>query len=147
MPVTQSSEVPDAELLSQDMSQVILRTIEITNLMKQNWDLMEMADVREDLKKKVEEHCRELESKNSELSKLVSCQEALIGVNHLIWDTIIVEAHKVWPYLDFIQDKEDSVHAAKKHIQTTKLDLHKRRFDTAEGAINFLNNLTDEEIR
>ena len=54
------------------MSQVSLKTIEITGLMKQNQDLMEMADVREDLKKKVEERYKELESKNSELSKLVS---------------------------------------------------------------------------
>ena len=63
--------------------------------MKQNQDLMEMADVREDLKKKVEEHCRELESKNSELSKLVLGQVALIGEKQLIWDMIIVEENKV----------------------------------------------------
>ena len=58
-----------------------------------------------------------------------------------------MEENKVIPYLDFIQDKESTVQAAKKHIQTAKLDLHKRPFDTAEGAINFLNSLTDEDIK
>ena len=72
MPLTQSSEVPDADLLSQAMSQVSLKNIDITGLMKQNQDLMEMADVREYLKKKLEEHCRELERNNIELLRLVS---------------------------------------------------------------------------
>ena len=94
--------------------------------MKQNWDLMEMADVRENPKKRLEEHCRELESKNIELSKLVLGQEALIGVEDLIWDTIIVEASKVWPYLDFIQDKEGATQVAKKYIQMAKQDVNKR---------------------
>ena len=47
---------------------------------------MDMANVREELKKKVEEHCKELEGKNSELEKQVLGQEALIGAKHLIWD-------------------------------------------------------------
>ena len=45
---------------------------------------MEMADVREDMKKKVEERCIELESNNSELSKIFLGQEALIKAKHLI---------------------------------------------------------------
>ena len=63
-PMTQSPKVPNAfevpsvDSLSQAMSQVSLKTIEITGMMKQNRDLMEMVDVREDLKKKVEERCR-----------------------------------------------------------------------------------------
>ena len=77
---------------------------------------MEIADVRQDLKKKVDECWRELESKNNELSKLVSGQTSLIGENHLIWDEIIVESKKVWTYLDFIQDKESTVQETKKHI-------------------------------
>ena len=136
--MTQSSEVPDAskvpsaESLSQAMSQVSLKTIEITGLMKQNQDLMEMADVREDLKKRVEERCRELESKSSELSKLVSGQGALVGARHLIWDLIIVEANKVHPYLDFIQDKDNTIQAAKNHLQAAQCDLHRRPLDMLE---------------
>ena len=75
-----------------------------------------MANIKEGLKKKVEECCKELEYKNDELKKQALGQEALIGANHLIWDMIIVEATKAWPYLDFIQDKENIVQADKKHI-------------------------------
>ena len=58
-----------------------------------------------------------------------------------------MEAKKVQSYLDFIQDKESTIHAAKKHIQKAKLDLHKRPLDTAKGTINFLNSLTYEDIK
>ena len=64
-----------------------------------------MDNVKEGLKKKVEECCKELEDRNSELTKQVLGQAALIGAKHLIWDMIIVEANKVWPYFAFIQDK------------------------------------------
>ena len=104
-----------------------------------------MANVKEGLKKKVEEHCKELEDKNNELTKQVLGQEALIREKHLIRDMIIVKENKVRPYLDFIQDKESTIHVAKKHIQKSKLDLHKRPLDTAKGTINFLNSLTDKE--
>ena len=60
---------------------------------------------------------------------------------------IIVEATKIQPYLDFIQNKESVVQEAKKHIQTAKLDLNKRPLDIAEGALNFLKSLTEEDIR
>ena len=108
---------------------------------------MEIVDVKEYLKKKVEERCRELERKNNELSKMVSCQGDLIGARHLNWDMIIVEENKVRPYLDFIQDKENTIQAARKHIQASQCDMDKRPLDTAESAIKFLNSLTDEDIR
>ena len=60
---------------------------------------------------------------------------------------IILEANKVWPYFDFIQDKENTMQASKKHIQEVQFDLHKRPLDTAESTIKFLNNLTDEDIK
>ena len=68
-----------------------------------------MDNVKEGLNKKVEECCKELEDRNSELTKQVPSQAALIGAKHLIWDMIIVEEKKVLPYLDFIQDKESIV--------------------------------------
>ena len=70
---------------------------------------MDMANVKEGSKKKVEEHCKELEDKNNELKKQVLWQTTLIGEKHLIEDMIIVEANKVRPYLDFIQDKDSTV--------------------------------------
>ena len=71
--------------------------------------MMDMANVKEWLKNKVEERCKELEDKNDKLTKQVPGQAALIGTKHLIWDMIIVEATKVCPYLYFIQDKENTV--------------------------------------
>ena len=46
-------------------------------------DLMDMADIK-GVRKKLEEHCKELEDKNDKLTKLASCQVALQGVSHLI---------------------------------------------------------------
>ena len=54
-------------------------------------DLMDMADIKEGVRKKLEEHCKELEDKNDKLTKLASGQESLQGAKHLIWDMIIVE--------------------------------------------------------
>ena len=71
--------------------------------------MMDMANVKEWLKNKVEERCKELEDKNDKLTKQVSGQVTLIGTKHLIWDMIIVEENKFLPYLDFIQDKESIV--------------------------------------
>ena len=88
-----------------------------------------------------------MERKSNELSKLASSQVALIGARHFIWDMIIVEANKVHPYLDFIQDKENTIKAAIKHIQEAQLDLYKIPLDIAKSTIKFLNNLTDEDIR
>ena len=153
MSMAQSPEFPDAyevlgvDSLSQVMSHVSLNTIDITRFMKPIWDSMEMANVREDLKKKIEEHCRELERKNGELSNLVLGQRDLVGARNLIWDIIIGETNKVCPYLGFIKDKENTIQASIKHIQAAQCDLHKIPLDTVESAIKFLNSLTYEDIR
>ena len=65
-----------------------------------------MAEHKEKLRKTLEDQCKELEENKNKLTKQVSGQEALLGEKHLIWDMIIAEASKLWPYLDFIQDKE-----------------------------------------
>ena len=39
---------------------------------------------------------------------------ALQGARHLIWDQIIMETDKFWPYLDIIEDQEFSMREAKK---------------------------------
>ena len=66
------------------MSQVSLKYLEITGIRKHNQDLMDMANVKEGLKKKVEKRCKELEDKNIELTKQVSSQATIIGEKHLI---------------------------------------------------------------
>ena len=52
-PMAQSSKISGADSLSQAMSQVSLKTLDIAGLMKQNRDLMDMANFKEGLKKKV----------------------------------------------------------------------------------------------
>ena len=54
-----------------------------------------MTIFKEGLKKKLEEHCKELEDKNEKLTKQVSGQETLIGEEKLIWDMIIVDPIKL----------------------------------------------------
>ena len=110
-------------------------------------DLMDMADIKEGVRKKLEEHCKELEDKNDKLTKIASGQETLQGERNLIWDMIIVEPSKVRPYLDFIRDKKSAIKVAKNHIYMTKLELSKRLLDTTQGAISFMNSLNEEDIK
>ena len=49
-----------------------------------------MAIIKEGIRKKLEERCKELEDKNDKLTKIASGQAALQGEKHLIWDMIIV---------------------------------------------------------
>ena len=46
---------------------------------------------------------------------------------------IIVEADKLRPYLDFIQDKEGATQAEKKYIHMEKQGLNKIPLDAVEG--------------
>ena len=39
---------------------------------------------------------------------------ALQGARHLIWDQIIMEDDKFWPYLDIVEDQEITIKEAKK---------------------------------
>ena len=61
-----------------------------------------MADIKEGIRKKLEERCKELQDKNEKLTKNASGQVTLQGAKHLIWDMIIVEETNVRTYLDFI---------------------------------------------
>ena len=106
-----------------------------------------MAEVKEEIRNKLEDRCKELEDENNKLTKHASGQATLQGAKHLIRDMIIPEETKLRTYLDFIHNKESATQEAKNHIQITKMDLNKRPMDAAEVAINFLNSLTKEDIR
>ena len=54
-----------------------------------------MDNVKEGLRKKVEERCKGLEDKNDKLTKQALGHASLIGAKHLSCDMIIVEATKV----------------------------------------------------
>ena len=70
--VVQSSKISSADSLSQAMSQVSIKALEIIVLRKLNKDLMDMVEVKEGIRKKLEERCKELEDKNNKLAKLFS---------------------------------------------------------------------------
>ena len=70
--------------ISQAMSQVSIKALEITGLRKQNKDLMDMDELKEEIRKKMEDHCKELEDKNKKVAKQVSGQVSLQGEKNLI---------------------------------------------------------------
>ena len=80
----QPSGILGEDSLSHAMSQVSIKALEITSLKKQNQDLMDMASVKEGLKKKLEECCKEMEDKKEKLTKQVFGQASLIGAKNLI---------------------------------------------------------------
>ena len=147
MSVIPSSKTSSADSLSQAMSQVILKALGIIGLKKQNRDLVDMAENKEKARKTLEDKCKELVEKNNKLTKQVSGQASLQGEKHLIWDVMIKEATKIWPYLDCIQDKYITTQEARKNVQMEKKKLNKRPMDTTNNAISFLKKLTEEDIR
>ena len=69
---------------------------------------------------------------------------ALQGAKHLIWDRIIMEDDKFWPYLNVITDLGLAVEETKKHVQEVEVEINKRPLEIAERAITFLSSLSDE---
>ena len=55
---------------------------------------------------------------------------------------IIVEDIKIIPCLDYIQEKERVINAAKQTCTTMKEALNKKPVDTTKDTINFLNTLS-----
>ena len=81
---------------------------------------------------------------NSKLSQQVVSKISLQGARHLIWDQIIIEADKFWPYLDFIKDQESAMVEAKKKVLTVLGEIQKRPLVAVENAISFLSSLLDD---
>ena len=69
------------------------------------------------------------------------------GDRHLLWDMLILEATKIRPYLNFIQDKEMVINSARESCTTMKEVLNRKIVDTAKNTINFCNTLSEEELR
>ena len=69
---------------------------------------------------------------------------ALQGARNLIWDQIIIEADKFRPYLDFIEDQENTLIEANKKVQVVLGEVQRRPLATAENAINFLGTFSDD---
>ena len=62
----------------------------------------------------------------------------------MIWDQIIVEADKFWPYVCVVEDLELAMREAKKQVQIVEPEVNKRPLETAENAMTYLSSLSDE---
>ena len=69
------------------------------------------------------------------------------GAKHIIWDALISKATKLRPYLDYILDKEGDIHVTNQSVTTVRERINKNPVDYARNAIDFLNGLTEEELR
>ena len=69
------------------------------------------------------------------------------GGKHIIWDALISKATKLRPYLDYILDKEMVIQESKQSVTIVKEKLNKKPVDYAKDNIEFLNGMTEEEIR
>ena len=147
MQIISPSIQTSADSLSQAMSQVSLRDMEITGLNNQNKILEDIVVKREQERKKSENKCKELIDENNKLTKQVIGQSALQWAKHIIWDVLITEATKIRPYLDYILDQEIVMRASRQSVTVVRQVLNKKPIDTAQNAIYFLNSLTKEEIR
>ena len=78
-----------ADSLSQAMSWVSLKYLEITGLKNQNKNLEDIDEKREKERKTLEDKCKEMVEKNNKLKKQVTGQTTLQGDKHLIWDVLI----------------------------------------------------------
>ena len=89
IPATMPNGETDTTSLSNAMSQVKLRDVELTGLNMQNKNLEGMDFKKEEEKKKLTEICQELLDQNAKLNKQIISQMALQGCWHMIWDKII----------------------------------------------------------
>ena len=96
---------------------------------------------KEEERKALENKNKELLDINEKLVKQLSGQIPMQGARHLIQDMINAEAVKIRPYLNYIQEKEMVINAAKQSCTAVKEALNKNPVDTDKNTINFLNNL------
>ena len=88
-----------------------------------------------------------MQSKNEKLVKHVTGQLPMQGPKHIIWDALIPEATKLRPYLDYILDKERAIQSTRKSVAVARERITKTNVDYARNASEFLNGLTEEELR
>ena len=133
----------DTSSLSRAMSQIGLKDTELIKL-KQQIEELEKERVKEERgREKAEDKYQELAQQNDKLSQQVVDKLALQGSRHLIWDQIIMESDKFWPYLDIIEDHEIAMKEAKKQAQIVSTEVNKRPLVTANNSITFLSFMSD----
>ena len=96
------------------MSQIGRKDTDLIKL-RQQVEEVEKERVKEKQgREQAEEKCQELTQQNDKLSRQVIDKLALQGTKHMIWDEIIIEADKFWPYLRVVEDLELAMREAKK---------------------------------
>ena len=131
----------------QAMSQVSLRYLEIIGLKNQNKNLENAALKKEEKRKATENNHKDLIDKNDKLMKQLTGQFPVQGENHIIWEMIITEAEKLRPYLNYILDKETIIQASRQSCTVVKEALNKKPIDTTNNTINFLNDLSEDDLK
>ena len=81
------------------------------------------------------------------MTKQVPNQLQFQGKKHIIWDTIIEEENKCRPYLDYILDKELVIYSSRHALTVARENMNKKPFDCAKNAINFLNSLSEDDLK
>ena len=81
------------------------------------------------------------------MTKQVLGQLQVQGTKHIIWDAIIEEANKFRPYLDYVLDKELEIHSSRQALTAAKEKLNKKPVECAKNAIDFLNNLSEDDLK
>ena len=113
----------------------------------QNHNLAEIVKKKEEERKLFEDKNRKLLDRNNELAKQLTGQLIVQGARNLFWEMIIAEATKIRSYLNFIKDKEMVINAARQSCVAVIEALERKSADTARNTINFLNTLSEEELR
>ena len=60
---------------------------------------------------------------------------------------IIVEAVNLMPYLNYILDKDMVINASRKSCTAVKEALNKNHMDASQNTINFMNDLSEDDLR
>ena len=119
-----------------------MRDLEIVGLKIQDKNLVDAVLKKEEERKALEKKCKELLDKNEKLVKQLFGQFPMQGARQLIQDTIIAEAVKVIPYLNYIMEKEMVINTARQSFTVVEEYLNKKPMDTTKNTINFLNTLS-----
>ena len=85
--------------------------------------------------------------RNDKIVKRLSLQLSVQGVKHVLWDMIIAKATKKRLYFNFINDEEMVINAIREICLAVKEALDRKPTNTTRNTINFLNTLSEEELR
>ena len=128
------------------MFQVSLRDLQIVGPKNQNKKL-ENETVKEEERKSIYNKYKDLLDKNDKFMKQLTRKFLVQGEKHIIWDMFITKDGNLRPYINYTPDKEFFIQAARQSCTTVKEDLNKKPIDTTNNTINFLNDLSEDDLK